>query len=110
MPKDFLSLADATTNTAPGITQLQNLIQRLINLSVDLAFVALLFVFLISGIRFITSGGDPKAVGAARQGMTVAVMGIAFFALAWIILKLIETFTGVQVTQFCLGFYPYCAN
>lgn len=91
-----------------GLTQFQHLIQRLINLSVDLAFVALLFILLVSGIRFITSGGDPKAVGAARQGITVAIMGIAFFALAWVILKLIETFTGVPVTQFCLGFYPYC--
>ena len=87
-----------------GILQLQQIITRVINLSVALAFIALTVVLVISGIKFLTSGGDPKAIQSASQSLTWALLGILFLAIAWLILKLIEAFTGVPVTQFCLGF------
>lgn len=92
----------------PGIGQIQQLIQRIINLSVGLAFIALLVTFVSAGIRYIVSGGDPKAVGASRMAFLWGIVGIFMLILAWLILRLIEAFTGVTVTQFCLGFQPYC--
>lgn len=91
-----------------GVPQLQQLIQRIINLSVGAAFIALTIMLLVSGFKYLTSGGDPKATQAAGQIITWAFLGIIFLILAWLILKLIETFTGVTLTQFCLGFKPFC--
>lgn len=91
-----------------GVAELNQLISRIINISVGLAFVALLIMFIIGGIRWLISGGEPKAVSGAQQTLTQAIIGIVFLALAWLILQLIESFTGVKVTQFCIGFRPFC--
>lgn len=87
-----------------GIKQLQELFTRIINLSVPLAFIALTVMLVYAGIKFITSGGEPKSLQSASGTITWALLGILFLVLAWLILNLIQAFTGVQVTQFCLGF------
>lgn len=87
-----------------GVIQLQELITRIINLSVGLAFIVLAVLLAYAGIRFLTSGGEPKAIQTASMTITWALLGILFLALVWIILKLIQAFTGVNVTQFCIGF------
>lgn len=87
-----------------GVLQLQELVQRIINLSVGLAFIALTIMLVVGGVRFIVSGGDQKAIQAAGGTITWALLGILFLVLAWIILLLVETFTGVKVTTFCIGF------
>lgn len=90
-----------------GIKQLQEMLTRGINLSVALAFIALTIVLFYSGIKFLTSGGEPKALASASQAITWALLGILFLAIAWLILKLIATFTGVDVTHFNLcTFFP----
>ncbi|MCL5784434.1 MAG: pilin [Patescibacteria group bacterium] len=91
-----------------GLQQLQELIQRLINLSVGLAVIALTVMLVVGGIKYLTSGGEPKAISSANSTLTWALLGFLFLILAWLVLKLIEAFTGVPVTKFCLGFAPYC--
>ncbi len=87
-----------------GIIQLQQLLQRLINVGVGLAFMILTFVLVWAGIKFLTSTADPKEIQHSYDIITWALLGILFLALAWLILRLVETFTGVPVTQFCIGF------
>lgn len=96
---------------AAGIIQAQQLMTRFINISVTIAFMALT-VWLVWGALkyFITSGGDPKALSQAWSSVTWAFMGLFFMVLAYLVLKLIFAVTGVNVTQFCLGFPPYCAD
>lgn len=94
---------------ASGIIQAQQLVTRLINVSVTLAFMALTVWLAWSALKlFITSGGDPKALSHAWSSVTWAFMGIFFLALAWFVMKLIFAVTGANVTQYCLGFPPYC--
>lgn len=98
-----------TPDCAAGIIQLQQLITRLINISVTIAFMALTVWLVWSALKlFITSGGDPKALAQAWGAVTWAFMGIFFMVLAWLILKLIAAVTGADVTSYCLGFPPYC--
>lgn len=91
-----------------GLPQLQDLFQRIIGISAGLAFVALLIMLFVSGIKFLVSGGDPKAISSASNTITWALLGILFLILAWIVLRVIEAFTGVPVTKFCIGFKPFC--
>ena len=54
-----------------------------------------------SGIRLISSGAaDPKAYASAMATLQYALIGILLLSGAWLILVLIERFTGAQVTQF----------
>lgn len=87
-----------------GVLQLQELFTRIINLSVGIAFIALLIVLAWASIKFLTSGGDAKAIGQASQAITWGLLGILFLVLVWLILQLIKAFTGVDVTTFCIGF------
>ena len=51
-----------------------------------LAGVALIIYLIIGGFKYLTSGGDPKAAGAAKQIITNAIIGfIIIFAAFWII-------------------------
>ena len=94
-----------STNLAPaGIQQLQDLIQRLIDLIVPMAFIAVLIMLLWGGIKLLISGGDTKAVQAARDIFVWTFVGILFLSIAWLVLLLIKAFTGVDVTHFCLSF------
>lgn len=94
---------------ASGIIQIQQLLTRLINISVTIAFMALTVWLVWSAIKFfITSGGDPKALSHAWMSITWAFLGIFFLVLAWLVMRLIAEVTGADVTQYCLGFKPYC--
>jgi hypothetical protein len=86
-----------------GATQIQELITRIINLSVGGAFIALTVVLVWAGVKYITSGGEQKSIMNAHQTVTWAFIGVFFLALAWIILRLIQAFTGVNVTQFSIN-------
>lgn len=87
-----------------GLPQLQDLVVRIINLSAGFAFIAVTVMLVTAGIKYITSGGDPKALAQAHQTITWALLGIFMMVLAWLILRLIEAFTGVPVTKFVLCF------
>lgn len=70
--------------------------------SVILSFAAIvLFVmFLIGGFRYLTSGGDPKAIESAKGTLTHAIAGLVILLLAYLILIIIEKITNVPVTNF----------
>lgn len=90
-----------------GVKQLQALILRVINISVAIAFIALTGVLLYAGIRYLTSGGDAKSLGVASSAVTWGLLGVLFLALAWLIILLMQAFTGVKLTDFCIGFPVY---
>lgn len=57
-------------------------------------------VFLIwGGIKFITSGGDPKQAGAARQTITYALIGLILILSSFFIINFLSYLTGVN----CIG-------
>lgn len=62
-------------------------------------FIMLLF----GGIKYLTAGGDPKALEAAKGTLTLAIGGLVLAVLAWFILVFIGTLTGVNVTTFTIG-------
>lgn len=92
-----------------GLKELEDLFARIISLSVGLSFIALFVMLIVSGIKFLTSGGEPKALQAAGQSLTWALLGILFLAVAWLILQLIATFVGIPgLTGFDLS--TLCSN
>ena len=87
-----------------GLKQLQEMIQRLLGLAVELGFTLSLLFLVWGGIKFLVSGGESKAVQEASGIVTWALLGVLFLLIAFLILKVIGALTGVDVTQFCLGF------
>jgi len=70
---------------------------------ITLAGIIFFFMIIAGGFRYLTSGGDPKAVAAAGNTLTWAIAGLLIVLVTWFILQLIQTLTGVRVTLFRIG-------
>jgi len=56
------------------------------------------FVFLIiGGVKWIVSGGDKEGTAKAQSTITSALIGLLIVFAAWAIIKLIETFFGIEI-------------
>lgn len=78
-------------------TSLVVVIQAVIRFILLIAFVLAFIFLLIGGLRWITAGGDEKAVAGARGMITGALIGLVIVLLAYAIIKLVETFFGVTI-------------
>lgn len=83
-----------------GLDQFEAMVGNLVSVIVGLGFIATLVMLIMAGFKYLTSGGEPKAIQAAHQTATWALLGILFMAVAWLILQLVQAFTGVDVTIF----------
>ena len=83
-----------------GLKEIEDVFKNVVSVVVGLGFVALLVMLIWAGFKYLTSGGEPKAVQAAHQTVTWALLGVVFMAVAWIVLQLIKAFTGIDVTIF----------
>lgn len=75
---------------------------RILNIIVSLGVLALFVMLVIGGFKYLTSGGDQKQTTSAQQTMTYAIAGIALMAIAYLIFRIIEAFTGVKITIFTI--------
>ena len=53
--------------------------------------LSLMFI-VIAGIKFVTSGGDPKKLASASSTLTYAIIGLAVTILAFVILRIVQFF------------------
>lgn len=86
----------------PTFKCFEGLFAQILTVVISLAILALFVMLTVGGFKFLTSGGDPKATTSAKQTMTYAIAGIALMAIAYIIFRLIEVFTGVTITKFSI--------
>lgn len=83
-----------------GLDQFEAMVGQVVSVIVGLAFVAALVMLIMAGFKYLTSGGEPKAIQSAHQTFTWALLGILLMAAAWVLLQLIHAFTGIDVTIF----------
>ncbi|OGM28032.1 hypothetical protein A3D00_05480 [Candidatus Woesebacteria bacterium RIFCSPHIGHO2_02_FULL_38_9] len=65
-----------------------------------LAGIGFFIMLLVGGFSWMTGGGDPRKIEAARNTLTYAVAGLIVVALAFLILRTIAEITGVQSILF----------
>jgi hypothetical protein len=69
---------------------------------VRLAGIVTFLFLIVGGFKYLTSGGDPKATQSAKNTITYTVLGLVLLVLAWFILKFLEDFLGLQLTEFVI--------
>ena len=88
-PRSFFNLVDpfkVTIGDGSADTILNTLMGR-VTIWLVAAAAAVAFVYLVvSGIQYITAGGDSEKATKARTGILNAIIGIVVVALAWIII------------------------
>ena len=84
------------------IADLGTVFSNVVSYALGFAGIVLFVLLLVGGFKFITSGGDPKAVESARKTITSAIAGLIIILVSYLILVLISNITGVDVTKFNL--------
>ncbi len=107
----FVNQAQAQTTTWTGvcvsgpdhdvatIQGLQCLIANIFTVFITLLGLAGFVMFLIAGLRWLTSGGNAKGMETARHTMTFAVVGLVVALSAFIVINLLADFTGVNIIR-----------
>lgn len=91
------------TGEFEGVATLKGLeavFNNVISVVLALAGIVLFIMLLSGGFKYITSGGDPKGIEGAKKTLTYAIGGMILLAMAFLILRFIQEFTGVDVTKF----------
>lgn len=91
---------DCVVNDVATIQCLEPMFENLVRAILSLAGVALFIMLVVGGFGYLTSSGDPKKLEQAKQTITYAAIGIVLMAAAFLILRTIAYFTGVDVLIF----------
>ena len=91
------------TNDVAKISDLNTVFNSVVGYALGFAGIVLFILLISAGFKFITSGGDPKAVEGAKKTLTYAIAGLIIILLSYLILVLIKTITGVDVTTFSIS-------
>ena len=90
-------------NNSDGIARISDfkgIFQNVIGYALGFAGVVFFVLLLAAGFKYITSGGDPKAIEGAKKTLTSALIGLVVILISYLVLVLIRRITGVDVTNF----------
>lgn len=84
------------------LSQLEGVFGKVVTSLLALGGIVLFLMLLSGGFKYLTSGGDPKAVEGAQKTLTYAISGLVLLAGSYLILRIISDFTGADVTNFVI--------
>lgn len=93
---------DSTFSIATKPQCLQSLgyvYRNILNVIMGIAGFASFIMLVFGGFKFLTSQGDPKALGSARTTITWALIGLAMIIVSYLIIVLISNYTGIGSLQ-----------
>lgn len=109
----FPSPARADCYDTPGVANdvgtigcLEDYVKRAIAFIFPLVGVVALIFLVFGGIRFILSGGEPKAVESAKKTITYALLGLAVIFSIFLIFGILTTMTGIDLLKIFQVVYP----
>ncbi|MEK7594230.1 MAG: pilin [Patescibacteria group bacterium] len=87
----------SNTDAGKGITQLAKTLTTWFSIVVGAISVIMI---IYGGFRYITSGGSSEKVGAAKNTLIYAIVGLIVVALAQLIVNVVLTQAGAATTDF----------
>ena len=79
---DALKELDASKSCGTGSTSVSHLIGNIINILSVVVGIAAVIVIIVSGLKYVTSGGDSAGISSAKNTLVYALIGLAVAALA----------------------------
>ena len=67
-----------------------------------IAGIVFFVMFLVGSFQYLFSLNDPKRVAQAGSTLTMAFVGLLGVIISWLILRFIQQFTGINVTNFVI--------
>jgi len=85
-----------------GSLTIAGIVSGLIKLVLVISSLVFFFILVMGGIKWIVSGGDKTKTETARDQITSALVGLVIVFAAWAIVKLIQTFFGIDIFSLSL--------
>jgi hypothetical protein len=79
-----------------GATAINTFIQRVIQIIYMIGAIGFVFMLLWGALTMILNAGDKEALGNGRKRIITAIIGIAILALAFPILRVLESIIGIK--------------
>ena len=87
-------------DTPATIGDLNSIFFNVVNVALAFAGVAFFLMLFVGGFKYLTAGGEPPKVEAAKKTLTSAFVGLVLILLSYLILVVIQEITGAKVTGF----------
>lgn len=81
----------------PSFACIPSVIENLINGFLFFSGTVAMVFIIYAGIKYLTSGGDPKQVEGAKKTLTYAIIGLIVVLSAFFIINFIEYITGTPL-------------
>lgn len=91
---------DSPADDPADFNDLEIVISNILSLVMTAGAITLFIMLLIGGFQFLTAGANPEQTQQAQKTLTMAVIGLVLLIAVWFIFRIIEAFTGVNVTSF----------
>lgn len=79
------------------------LLPALVTLGFVIGAIVFVFIFLVGGVQWISSGGDKAAVEKAKGKVVAAITGIFILLFLFGFINLVEAFFDTSLTSFDFG-------
>lgn len=83
----------------PGEKILESFLRNFLSLGVGMSGIACLFMLLIGGYYYVTSGGDKEAVQKATKTMTSGLIGLVLVFSIFAIMNVVELIFGIPLLK-----------
>jgi hypothetical protein len=82
------------------IGDLADIIQRNVEAAIVLASSGAVVMLVVGGFQYLLAGGDKEATQKAGKTITFAIAGILVVICSWMIIKLLGSFLGLDLSSF----------
>jgi len=83
----------------PNLSDLVPVFNRVYNTAIASVGAVFIIWMIVSGIRYMSAGGDEKAVASARSSLTYAVVGFILILGAYAIINILGNILGTVITN-----------
>ncbi len=90
---------DCVKDGVPSLTCIPIVFKNVIQAALMFAGATAAFLIVFAGLKFVTSGGDPKQVASARQILTYAIIGLIVVLASFAIIFFISYITKTDCIQ-----------
>ncbi|MBU4210823.1 hypothetical protein KKC08_03170 [Patescibacteria group bacterium] len=87
-------------NEVATIQGIECLFYNILQVITFIAGLVFFFMFIANGFKYLFSSSDQKQLAVIQSSLAMTVLGIIGVIASWLILRLIENFTGLKVTEF----------
>lgn len=97
----------SAVNDVPSLACLAQVVINIINFAFMFLGVVTLLMLLFGSIKYITSGGDPKALQGAQKTITYALIGAVVVMLSFVLINVVTTALGLSSSNILSNFSFY---